>query len=90
MSSRQLKKISGYNETEALKTKLIGFFDMKRLRDFYIYLDKVVEDNPMTWGDLDLKNQPMKDVYKKYKISEQAQDFLGHALALHRDDTYMD
>jgi hypothetical protein len=28
---------------------------MKRLRDFYIYLDKVVEDNPMTWGDLDLK-----------------------------------
>ena len=50
----KIHKVPG-NETEALKTKLIGFFDMKRLRDFYIYLDKVVEDNPMTWGDLDLK-----------------------------------
>ncbi len=44
----------------------------------------------MTWGDLDLNAVPMKDVYKKFKISEQAQDFLGHALALHRDDAYMD
>ena len=85
----KIHKVPG-NESEALKTKLIGFFDMKRLRDFYIYLDKVDLENPMTWGDLDLKKQPMKDVYKHYKISEQAQDFLGHALALHRDDKYME
>jgi len=43
---------------------------MKNLRNFYIYLDKVQEENPMTWGDLDLKNVPMKAVYKKFKISE--------------------
>ena len=31
----------------------------------------------------------MADVYKKYKIEENTIDFLGHAVALYRDDDYI-
>ena len=55
-----------------------------------MYVDAVKEENPMTWEDFDLKNAPMKDLYTKYKITGQAIDFLGHAVALHRDDAYLD
>ena len=66
--SFKIHKVPG-NETEALKTKLIGLLEMNKLRNFYMFLDKVDEENPMTWGDLDLKAKTMKDVYAKYKIS---------------------
>ena len=32
----------------------------------------------------------MRDVFKKYKLEENTIDFLGHAVALHRDDGYLD
>lgn len=31
---------------------------------------------------------PMADVYKAYGLDENSQDFVGHALALHRDEAY--
>lgn len=31
----------------------------------------------------------MIDVYKKYKLEENTIDFLGHAVALHIDDAYL-
>jgi len=31
----------------------------------------------------------MKDVYDKYGVVEQTIDFLGHAVALHYQDTYL-
>lgn len=32
----------------------------------------------------------MRDVFKKYKLEDNTIDFLGHAVALHRDDDYID
>lgn len=32
----------------------------------------------------------MKDVFKKYKLEENTIDFLGHAVALYRDDDYLE
>jgi Rab GDP dissociation inhibitor len=42
------------NDTEALKTPLMGLFEKKRARNLYIYLDKVDQADSKTWGDLDL------------------------------------
>ena len=33
---------------------------------------------------------PMRDLYKKYKLEDQTIDFLGHAVALHIDDLYLE
>ena len=40
--------------------------------------------------ELDLKKQPMKEVYAYWKIDENTQAFTGHAVALYADDSYLD
>ena len=32
----------------------------------------------------------MRDVFKKYKLEDNTIDFLGHAVALYRDDDYLE
>jgi hypothetical protein len=32
----------------------------------------------------------MKDVYAKYSLGEQTIDFLGHAVALYTNDSYLE
>lgn len=32
----------------------------------------------------------MRQVYKKFGLEPGTQDFIGHAMALHLDDSYMD
>ena len=38
---------------------------------------------------MDLANQPMEDVFKKFNLEENTIDFLGHAVAMHYSDTYL-
>ena len=76
-------------DTEALKSPLMGLFEKKRLRTFYIYLDKIKLDDPKTWENNDLSNMTMAQLFKKYSLEENTVDFLGHAVALHRDDSYI-
>ena len=38
---------------------------------------------------MDIKEQPMMDVFKHYNIEENTIDFLGHAVALEFSDTYL-
>ena len=77
------------NDSEALKSPLMGLFEKKRCRNFYLYLDKINETDPKTWGDFDLNTAPMEAIYKKFSLDENTIDFLGHAVALHRDDAYL-
>lgn len=67
----------------------MGLWEKKRCRDFYLYIQDVDFNNPKTWKDIDINKQPMKDVFKKYKLEENTVDFLGHSVALHRDDDYL-
>jgi len=78
------------NDTEALKSSLMGLFEKKRCMNFYKYVDSVEVDNKGTWKDIDIETQPMKDVYKKYKLEDNTIDFLGHAVALHTSDEYLE
>ena len=77
------------NDTEALKSNLMGLFEKKRVMNFYKYLENVDPEDQKTWKDLDLNNQPMSDVFAKYKLENQTIDFLGHAVALYIDDSYL-
>ena len=77
------------NDSEALKSSLMGLFEKKRCRDFYIYVQNVDFNNPKTWKDIDITKQPMKAVFKKYKLEDNTIDFLGHSVALYRDDDYL-
>lgn len=74
------------NESEAIKSSLMGLFEKKRCRDFYVWIDNFDEADKKTWNDLDLMQVPMTAVFKKFKLEENTIDFLGHAVALHTSD----
>lgn len=78
------------NDSEALKSSLMGLWEKKRCRNFYIYVQEVDYNDPKTWGGIDINVQPMRDAFKKFKLEDNTIDFLGHAVALHRDDSYLD
>lgn len=75
---------------EALKSPLMGLFEKKRCRNFYLYIQDIDFNNPKTWKDINIAKQPMSDVFKKYKLEDNTVDFLGHAVALYRDDEYLE
>ena len=68
----------------------MGLFEKKRCRDFYIYCQDLDFKNPATWKGIDINKQPMRDVFKKFKLEDNTIDFLGHAVALYNDDNYLD
>ena len=77
------------NDTEALKSSLMGLFEKKRCMNFYKYVENIEVDDKSTWKDIDIEKQPMIDVFKKYKLEDNTIDFLGHAVALHTSDDYL-
>ncbi|XP_066387642.1 LOW QUALITY PROTEIN: guanosine nucleotide diphosphate dissociation inhibitor At5g09550-like [Miscanthus floridulus] len=77
-------------DVEALKSNLMGLFEKRRARKFFIYVQDYEEDDPKSHEGLDLNKVTTKEVISKYGLEDDTVDFIGHALALHRDDSYLD
>ena len=77
------------NETEALSSDLMGLFEKRRFKNFLVFVQDFDEKDPKTWKDVDPKSMTMEDLYKKHGLDANTCDFVGHALALHRDDEYL-
>ncbi|KAF3793977.1 Guanosine nucleotide diphosphate dissociation inhibitor [Nymphaea thermarum] len=75
-------------DVEALKSPLMGLFEKRRARKFFVYVQDYEENNPTTHDGLDLKTVTTKELIEKFGLDENTVDFIGHALALHRDDDY--
>eukprot|EP00249_Psilotum_nudum_P015103 c25166_g1_i2 orf=810-2144(-) len=76
-------------DIEALKSPLMGIFEKRRAGKFFIYVQNYEEDNPKTHDGLDLTRVSTKELIARYGLDENTIDFIGHALALHRDDAYL-
>eukprot|EP00249_Psilotum_nudum_P015102 c25166_g1_i1 orf=378-1712(-) len=76
-------------DIEALKSPLMGILEKRRARKFFIYVQDYEEENPKTHEGLDLTRVATKELIAKYGLDENTVDFIGHALALHRDDAYL-
>ncbi|CAG9864502.1 unnamed protein product [Phyllotreta striolata] len=77
------------DQKEALASDLMGVFEKRRFRNFLVYVQDFQADDPKTWKDFDPNTQNMQALYEKYSLDKNTQDFTGHALALHRDDSYL-
>jgi Rab GDP dissociation inhibitor len=77
------------SESEALGTKLLSLLQKNWLRGFLKYISKYNQDDPKTWDKMDLSKATMKELYAKMWLDEDAQDFVGHAMGLQPDDSYM-
>ncbi|KAL6220168.1 hypothetical protein ACLB2K_007925 [Fragaria x ananassa] len=78
------------NDVEALKSPLMGLFEKRRARKFFLYVQDFEENDPKTHEDMDLTKVTAKELISKYELDDNTVDFIGHALALHRDDTYLE
>ncbi|XP_063241009.1 rab GDP dissociation inhibitor alpha [Bacillus rossius redtenbacheri] len=77
------------DQKEALASDLMGMFEKRRFRNFLIYVQDVREDDPKSWKDMDPNILTMQQIYDKFGLDKNTQDFTGHALALYRDDEYL-
>nr|KAJ3419549.1 Rab GDP dissociation inhibitor alpha [Polyrhizophydium stewartii] len=78
------------NQNEALTSSLMGLFEKRRLKSFFEFIQGYDFTDPKTHQGVDLNTATMAEVYKKFGLEPGTQDFVGHALALHLDDQYMD
>ncbi|KAF8377379.1 hypothetical protein HHK36_030756 [Tetracentron sinense] len=76
-------------DVEALKSPLMGLFEKRRARKFFIYVQDYEESDPKSHEGLDLNKVTARDVISKYGLDDNTVDFIGHALALHIDDSYL-
>ncbi|XP_055381944.1 rab GDP dissociation inhibitor alpha [Condylostylus longicornis] len=77
------------DQKEALASDLMGMFEKRRFRNFLVYVQDFKEDDPKTWKDFDPMTSNMQALYDKFGLDTNTQDFTGHALALFRDDEYL-
>ena len=84
----KIAKIPG-NEKEAIASSLLSLLQKKNLAQFYSFIGGVELDKKESWGKYNLDEMTMADVFKKWGINDQTQDFLGHAVALYTNDEYV-
>jgi len=77
-------------DAEAVSSTLLGLMEKQRAKKFFVFVQEYDPDNPKTHKGFDLKTATMRQVFHKFKLEENTIDFLGHALALYRDDQYLD
>ncbi|KAG2389223.1 hypothetical protein C9374_014623 [Naegleria lovaniensis] len=75
--------------TEVAKTPLLGFFEKLKAKKLVSYLYDYDQSNPKTHQGFDCTKDTMEKIYKYYGVSDDTTDFLGHAVALYTDDSYM-
>eukprot|EP00897_Mesotaenium_endlicherianum_P008336 jgi/Mesen1/7530/ME000391S06764 len=76
-------------DTEALVSPLMGLFEKRRARKFFIFVQDYEESNPATHQGMDLDRVTAKDVFDKFGLDANTAEFIGHALALYRDDQFL-
>ncbi|KAH9657768.1 Guanosine nucleotide diphosphate dissociation inhibitor [Citrus sinensis] len=77
-------------DVEALKSPLMGLFEKRRARKFFIYVQEYEEDDPKSHEGLDLNKVTAREIISKYGLEDDTIDFIGHALALHINDSYLE
>ncbi|KAM1107590.1 hypothetical protein EV1_004294 [Malus domestica] len=77
------------NYMEALKSPLMGLFEKHIACKFILYVQDYSETNPKTHEGMDLTRVTTRDLIAKYGLDDNNVDFIGHALALHKDDCYL-
>ena len=63
---------------------LMGIFEKRRFRNFLVACNK--EEDLVKACGADWKRKTMKEVYDKFGLDENTQDFVGHAIALYHND----
>jgi len=76
---------------EALNSSLMGFFEKRKFRNFLIFLQNYDKTKPATYHKgKSLDKVTTRQLYEDFGLDANTQSFTGHAMALHRDDDYLE
>lgn len=78
------------NNTEALKSSLMGMFEKRRMKKFLEFITNYKEEDITTHCKIDLNKSNMRDVYENFNLENGTKDFIGHGMALWSNDDYLD
>uniref|UniRef100_A0A0E0Q6I1 Guanosine nucleotide diphosphate dissociation inhibitor n=1 Tax=Oryza rufipogon TaxID=4529 RepID=A0A0E0Q6I1_ORYRU len=76
-------------DMEALKSPLMGLFEKRRAGKFFLFVQDYKENDPSTHKGYDLNKMTTKELISKYGLDDNTIDFIGHAVALHKEDNYL-
>jgi len=77
------------DETEALKSGLMGLFEKRRCAKFFVYAQDYKPEDPKTHQGYDLNKMTMAELYSKFDLQPDTIDFIGHAICLYLNDDYL-
>lgn len=89
LKGNKIEKVPA-TDKEALSSDLMGFFEKRACKNFLVFVQNFEESNPKTYSGFDLKKDTMRKVFAYYKLEDNTIDFIGHSIALHQDDSYLD
>lgn len=67
----------------------MGLFEKRRFRSMLMYIQDYNPEDPKTFKDFDPRGKTAQQLYEKFGVDKNTQDFTGHAIALYRDDAYV-
>eukprot|EP00743_Colponemidia_sp_Colp-15_P012705 GILK01014540.1.p1 GENE.GILK01014540.1~~GILK01014540.1.p1 ORF type:complete len:348 (-),score=45.39 GILK01014540.1:130-1173(-) len=76
-------------EGEALASGLMGFFEKRSAASFFSFMSNYEVADATTHKGYDLSKMTMAELYKKFKLGNDTIDFIGHAVALHTTEDYL-
>jgi len=74
---------------EALSSDLMGLLEKNRCKNFLAYVQKYDAKNPETHKGINAQAEPFSALIKKFDLSTNTVDFVGHAIALYTDDNFI-
>lgn len=77
------------SDSEALSSSLLGFMEKRRCHKFFSFTADWKADDPKSSKGVDLNTMTAAELFSKYSLSENTRDFIGHAIALYRDEDYL-
>ncbi|KAK9447490.1 GDP dissociation inhibitor [Limtongia smithiae] len=77
------------SEMEAVRSPLMGLFEKRRMKRFFEFVSNYEEGNPSTHQGFNLDRNTMNEVYTKFGLESGTKDFIGHAMGLYLDDSYL-
>ncbi|KAF9430349.1 Rab GDP dissociation inhibitor alpha [Podila epigama] len=77
------------SEMEAVRSPLMGLFEKRRAKKFFEFVQTYKQEDPSTHQGMDAAVTPMNAIYEKFGLEPGTIDFIGHALALHLEDSYL-
>ncbi|CAO3641659.1 unnamed protein product [Cunninghamella blakesleeana] len=77
------------NEKEALSSPLMGIFEKRRMKKFLEWTQAYNDQDPTTHQGLNISADNMNKVFAHFGLADGTKEFIGHAMALHLDDDYL-